>query len=144
MSKGFVPMAGAAGWQLSTPNILALSVHKAAIDITAEAGMIALRQKSEQLTHYLTFLLQPFAETIRILTPDDPTQRGCQLSLLVSQDGKALFEHLTEQGIIGDWREPDCIRLAPTPLYNTFADVWQVGETLRLYADKLNISAKAV
>jgi kynureninase len=135
MTKGFVPMAGAAGWQLSTPNILALSVHKAAIDITAEAGMTALRQKSEQLTGYLAFVLEPFAGAIRVLSPTDVAQRGCQLSLLVKQNGKALFTHLTEQGIIGDWREPDCIRLAPTPLYNTFADVWGVGEALRLFLD---------
>lgn len=130
MTKGFVPMAGAAGWQLSTPNILALSVHKAAIDITAEAGMVALRQKSEQLTGYLAFVLESFAEHIQILTPTDPAQRGCQLSLILKEKGKALFHYLTEQGIIGDWREPDCIRLAPTPLYNSFTDVWQVGETL--------------
>lgn len=133
MTKGFIPMNGAAGWQLSTPNILALSVHKAAIDITAEAGMAALRQKSEQLTAYLSFVLEPFTDVIRLLTPNDPAQRGCQLSLLVKQHGKNLFNYLTEQGIIGDWREPDCIRLAPTPLYNTFVDVWHVGEALRLF-----------
>jgi kynureninase len=133
MTKGFVPMAGAAGWQLSTPNILALATHKAAIDITAEAGMTALRQKSEQLTAYLEQVLEPFADNIRILTPTDPAQRGCQLSLLVRENGKALFNHLTESGIIGDWREPDCIRLAPTPLYNTFEDVWQVGEVLKAF-----------
>ena len=145
MTKGFVPMAGAAGWQLSTPNILALAVHKAAIDITAEAGMAALRQKSEQLTRYLAFVLESFSDIIRILTPDDPTQRGCQLSLLVKQNGKDLFRYLTEQGIIGDWREPDCIRLAPTPLYNTFTDVWRVGEALRLFfANKQNVPAKPV
>ncbi len=133
MTKGFVPMVGAAGWQLSTPNILALSVHKAAIEITAEAGMANLRCKSEQLTGYLAFVLGPFADTIQILTPADPAQRGSQLSLLVKQNGRALFTYLTEAGIIGDWREPDCIRLAPTPLYNTFTDVWRVGETLRLF-----------
>lgn len=133
MTKGFVPMAGAAGWQLSTPNILALATHKAAIDITAEAGMANLRQKSEQLTGYLAQVLAPFADNIHILTPTDPAQRGCQLSLLVHENGKALFNHLTEWGIIGDWREPDCIRLAPTPLYNTFEDVWQVGEALRAF-----------
>jgi len=143
MTKGFIPMEGAAGWQLSTPNILALSVHKAAIDITAEAGMAALRQKSEQLTGYLDFVLKPFADSIRVLTPSEPAQRGCQLSLLVKQNGKVLFTYLTEQGIIGDWREPDCIRLAPTPLYNTFSDVWRVGEALRLYfsAQSSNSSA---
>ncbi|WP_019987975.1 kynureninase [Rudanella lutea] len=133
MTKGFVPMPGAAGWQLSTPNIMGLALHKAAIDITAEAGMAALRQKSEQLTGYLAYVLQPFGEAIQVLTPADPAGRGCQLSLLVKQEGKALFNYLTESGIIGDWREPDCIRLAPTPLYNSFSDVWQVGEALRSF-----------
>ncbi|WP_080055705.1 kynureninase [Spirosoma aerolatum] len=129
MTPGFLPAPGADGWQVSTPNILALALHRAAISITAEAGMTALRQKSEHLTGYLEYLLTPFND-ILILTPDDPNQRGCQLSLLVRKQGKSLFNYLTEQGIIGDWREPDCIRLAPTPLYNTFEDVWRVGAVL--------------
>jgi kynureninase len=129
MTPGFLPAPGADGWQLSTPNIPALALHRAALSITAEAGMRALRQKSEQLTGYLEYVLAPFSEVV-VLTPEDPNQRGCQLSLLVRERGKALFTHLTEQGIIGDWREPDCIRLAPTPLYNTFEDVWRVGDAL--------------
>ncbi|MBN8825534.1 MULTISPECIES: kynureninase [unclassified Spirosoma] len=129
MTPGFLPEHGADGWQVSTPNILALALHRAAISITAEAGIAALRQKSEHLTGYLEYLLTPFND-ILILTPDDPNQRGCQLSLLVRKQGKSLFNYLTEQGIIGDWREPDCIRLAPTPLYNTFEDVWRVGDVL--------------
>ena len=132
MTPGFLPAPGADGWQVSTPNILALALHRAAISITAEAGIVALRQKSEQLTGFLEYVLTPFDE-IQLLTPDDPNQRGCQLSLLVRKHGKALFTYLTEQGIIGDWREPDCIRLAPTPLYNTFEDVWRVGEALRKF-----------
>ncbi len=129
MTPGFVPAPGADGWQVSTPNILALALHRASIRITAEAGMTALRQKSQRLTGFLAHVLAPFTD-IQLLTPDDPNQRGSQLSLLVRKDGKALFQHLTEQGIIGDWREPDCIRLAPAPLYNTFEDVWRVGEAL--------------
>lgn len=132
MTPGFLPAPGADGWQVSTPNILALSLHRAAIAITAEAGMVALRQKSEQLTGFLEYILNELEEVI-IQTPDDPNQRGCQLSLLVRKNGKGLFNYLTEQGIIGDWREPDCIRLAPTPLYNTFEDVWRVGEALKAY-----------
>ncbi|GAB3496904.1 kynureninase [Spirosoma knui] len=132
MQPGFLPAPGADGWQLSTPNIMALAVHRAAIAITAEAGLNRLRQKSEQLTGFLESLLTPFSE-IQILTPDDPNQRGCQLSLLVRKNGKALFTYLTEQGIIGDWREPDCIRLAPTPLYNTFEDVWRVGQAIHSF-----------
>lgn len=130
MTPGFLPAPGADGWQISTPNILALSLHRVAISITAEAGIVALRQKSEKLTGYLEYILSPFTD-IQILTPDDPNQRGCQLSLLVRKKGRELFTYLTEQGIIGDWREPDCIRLAPTPLYNTFEDVWRVGEALK-------------
>lgn len=132
MTPGFLPASGADGWQVSTPNILALASHRAAIAITAEAGIVALRQKSEQLTGFLEYVVKPFDE-IQILTPDDPNQRGCQLSLLVRKNGKALFNYLTQQGIIGDWREPDCIRLAPTPLYNTFEEVWRVGKVLEKF-----------
>lgn len=132
MTPGFLPASGADGWQVSTPNILALALHRASIAITAEAGVAAFRQKSEQLTGYLEFILNQQEEII-ILTPDDPNQRGCQLSLLVHKNGKSLFNYLTGQGIIGDWREPDCIRLAPTPLYNTFEEVWRVGEALKAY-----------
>ncbi len=129
MKPGFVPEPGAAGWQLSTPNILALAAHQAAIIFTAEAGMTAIRQKSEFLTGFLEFVLRG-VPGIHILTPTDPAQRGSQLSLLVPKRGKALFNHLTAQGIIGDWREPDCIRLAPAPLYNTFEEVWRVGKMM--------------
>ena len=132
MTPGFLPAPGADGWQVSTPNILALALHRAALAITAEAGMTALRQKSEQLTGFLEHILSDYPD-IQILTPDDPNQRGCQLSLLVRKNGKALFNHLIQHGIIGDWREPDCIRLAPTPLYNTFEEVWRVGEVLSVF-----------
>lgn len=135
MTPGFLAAPGADGWQLSTPNIPALALHRAALDITAEAGMVALRQKSERLTGYLEYFLTPM-KNVLILTPDDPNQRGCQLSLLVRKRGKDLFTYLTEQGIIGDWREPDCIRLAPAPLYNTFEDVWRVGDALRRFTSR--------
>jgi kynureninase len=128
MATGYVPMPGADGWQVSTPTVLAMAVHNAAVQLTAEAGINNLRQKSEQLTGYLAFLL---GDLVTIITPADPAQRGCQLSLLIPERGKAVFEQLTAAGIIGDWREPDCIRLAPAPLYNTFEEVWQVGDTLR-------------
>ncbi|ARK13190.1 kynureninase [Fibrivirga algicola] len=127
MTKGFVPMPGADGWQVSTPTVLAMAVHNAAVQLTASAGMAALRQKSEQLTAYLHFLV---GDQVRVITPADPAQRGCQLSLLIPSNGKTVFGQLTEEGIIGDWREPNCIRLAPTPLYNTFEEVWQVGNAL--------------
>jgi len=134
MTPGFLPAPGADGWQVSTPNILSLSLHRASLAITAEAGLPALRRKSELLTGYLEHLITPFTE-IQLLTPSDSQQRGCQLSLLVRTDGKVLFNHLTEAGIIGDWREPDCIRLSPAPLYNSFEDVWRVGQGLRRFFD---------
>ncbi len=135
MAPGFVPMAGADGWQLSTPTILALAVHRASLVIFAEADMKNLRAKSTKLTGYLEFLLQKinedFGDPITIMTPAEPEARGCQLSLLVKKEGKQLFDFLTQNSIIGDWREPNCIRLAPTPLYNTFGEVWRVGKALR-------------
>ena len=128
MAKGFIPMPGADGWQVSTPTVLAMAVHNAAVQLTAEAGIVNLRRKSEQLTAYLHFLV---GDQVRVLTPTDPAQRGCQLSLLIPANGKAVFGQLTAEGIIGDWREPSCIRLSPTPLYNTFEEVWQVGNALQ-------------
>lgn len=135
MTKGFVPMNGAAGWQLSTPNIMALAVHRASLAIFDEARMENLRLKSEALTGFLEFMIQKVNltagyEKIQIITPADSAQRGSQLSLLIDEGGKKLFEKLVENGIIGDWREPNCIRLTPAPLYNTFEEVWKVGEVL--------------
>ena len=137
MTPGFVPMPGADGWQLSTPTILALAVHRASLAIFEEVGMQSLRQKSLQLTGYLEYIIQQinpkYGTPIRIMTPANPAERGCQLSLLVEKDGKLLFDRLVENNIIGDWREPNCIRLAPTPLYNTFEEVWRVGEVLEAF-----------
>lgn len=134
MTKGFVPEAGAAGWQLGTPNVLAMATHRAALQITAEAGLSAMRQKSKLLTGYLEFVIQQSGIPVTLMTPANPDERGCQLSLLIESDGKSVFTYLSEWGIVGDWREPNCIRLAPTPLYNTFAEVWHVGEALRLFS----------
>lgn len=133
MTKGFVPEPGAAGWQLGTPTVLAMAVHQAALEITANAGLPAMRQKSERLTGYLDYVIQQSGMSVAIMTPPNPAERGCQLSLLIEREGKAVFTYLAEQGIIGDWREPNCIRLAPTPLYNTFEEVWRVGEALRSF-----------
>lgn len=128
-------MNGAAGWQLSTPNIMALAVHRASLAIFEAAGMENLRQKSEALTGFLEAIIHQInqkvgGEKIKIITPSDASQRGSQLSLLIEEGGKQLFDKLVENGIIGDWREPNCIRLTPAPLYNTFEDVWKVGSVL--------------
>ncbi|WP_181305060.1 kynureninase [Rufibacter sp. XAAS-G3-1] len=130
MKKGFIPMAGAEGWQLSNSQILPMAVHKASLELFDQAGMENLRAKSEQLTGYLEFLLKGLRqpkEALEVITPEEPSARGCQLSLLVHQNGRQLFETLMANGFILDWREPNVIRVAPTPLYNTFEDVYRFG-----------------
>jgi kynureninase len=137
MKKGFKPMRGAEGWQLANAQIFPMALHRAALDLFDEAGIENLRAKSEQLTGYLEWLLDelnqlhPGREPFRILTPRDPQQRGCQLSLVARENGRALFDQLTASGVIADWREPDVIRVAPVPLYNTFEDVWRFVNILR-------------
>jgi len=127
MGPEFHATPGADGWQLSNPPILGLAPLRASLDVFARATMPALRRKSVQLTGYLEQLIDAqLADTIEILTPRDPSQRGAQLSLRVRAGrdaGRALFEHLAALGIVGDWREPDVIRISPAPLYNTHADV---------------------
>ena len=133
MQKGFVPMPGAAGWQLSNAPILSFAAHRASLDLFAAATMPALRKKSEALTGFLAFLIDTLQQPLHIITPSDPAERGCQLSILTNNKGKALFEYLSENGVICDWREPNVIRLAPVPLYNSFQDVWELYERLKMF-----------
>ena len=131
MRKGFIPMRGAEGWQLSNAQILSFAAHRASLDMFEKAGINNLREKSLQLTGYLEFLLDEVNTTrqrFRIITPRNPTERGCQLSLLTDENGKALFDKLTAQGVIADWREPNVIRVAPVPLYNSFEEMYRFGE----------------
>jgi kynureninase len=124
-------MLGAEGWQLSNAQIFAFAAHKASLDIFDAAGIENLRAKSLQLTAFLEQVLREAdagRNLFRIITPSEPSQRGCQLSLLTDDRGKALFDYLSENGVIADWREPNVIRFAPVPLYNSFEDVWQVGQ----------------
>jgi len=127
MGPAFSPTPGADGWQLSNPPILALAPLRASLDLFSRAGMGALRAKSIRLTGYLESLIREhLADTLQIVTPREPARRGAQLSLRVAGGrarGRALFEHLAHSGIIGDWREPDVIRISPAPLYNTHSDV---------------------
>lgn len=134
MKKGFKPMYGAAGWQLSNAQILSFAAHWASLKIFDAAGIKALREKSVQLTGFLERLLReadPESRHYRIITPADPQARGCQLSLLTGPDGRQLFDRLSQQGVIADWREPNVIRFAPTPLYNTFEDVYRAVQIIR-------------
>jgi len=123
---------GAEGWQLSNPPILSMAAIKASLDMFNEVGMEALRKKSEQLTGYFEFLINELNnDKIKIITPTDPKQRGCQLSIQVKDADKSLHHKLTEANIITDWREPDVIRCAPVPLYNSFEDVFRMVEKLK-------------
>lgn len=135
MTKGFKPMTGADGWQISTPPMLLLACHRASLEIFEAAGMQSLRQKSEQLTDFLTFVIEASGVDFEIITPKNKPERGCQLSLLVQKEGKKLFDHLVANGVLGDWREPNVIRLAPVPLYNTFEEVWRVGQAFLTFND---------
>lgn len=132
MRHEFDVLPGAEGWQLSNPPILSMAAIKASLDIFIEAGMNRLYEKSKKLTGYFEFLLKQLAEdSIRIITPDDPAQRGCQLSIQVKNADKTLHQKLTRAGVISDWREPDVIRCAPVPLYNSFEDVYNMVERLK-------------
>lgn len=133
MPDDYIPIATAEGWQLSNPPILALASLRASMEIFDEVGMAALREKSVKLTGFFEFLLKEYVDElgINLITPEDPNQRGCQLSLQTTRNGRMLFDKLTEKGVICDWREPDVIRCAPVPLYNSFVDVWRFVEILR-------------
>ena len=132
MRFDFDPIPGAEGWQLSNPPILALAAMRASLDIFDEVGMEKLNQKTVLLTGYLEFLLDNIQnESIRIITPRDKKQRGCQLSIQVKNADKTLFDQITNDGVIADWREPDVIRVAPIPLYNSFMDVYKFVEILK-------------
>jgi kynureninase len=134
MGPEFVPMAGAEGWQLSNPPVLGLAPLLASLELFDAAGMPALREKSLKLTGYLEHLLkEKLAAHIDILTTADPSQRGCQLSLRLHKGRDAarqVFERLEEAGVTSDWREPDVIRVAPVPLYNSYMDVFRFVEIL--------------
>ena len=135
MGPEFKPSTGADAWQLSNPPILALAPVRVSLDIFHAAGMDRLRAKSIQLTAYMANLLaQLLADQVDILTPADPAQRGCQLSIQFRQgrtSGRRVFEELERRGVICDWREPDVIRVAPVPLYNRFEEVHRFVHTLQ-------------
>jgi kynureninase len=136
MTPGFDPAKGAEGWQVSTSPILLMAVHKAALDIFEKAeGLDKLRDKSIMLTGYLEYLIQEInhqhgEELFMIITPKNQHERGCQLSVVCKRNGKTTFNYLAKNGVIGDWREPDVIRLSPVPLYNSFKDLYETASRL--------------
>jgi kynureninase len=132
MGPDYVPIPGAEGWQISNPPILQMAALRASLEIFDEAGMRALREKSLRLTGYLEYLLDEIQDDrVSVITPREPEHRGCQLSIRVRNADRSLFEAITAKDVITDWREPDVIRVAPAPLYNSFADVYKFAEILR-------------
>ncbi|MFI1771670.1 kynureninase [Thalassobellus citreus] len=132
MRDEFDQLPGAEGWQLSNPPILSMAAIKASLDMFNDVGFEKLIEKSRKLTAYFEFLLNQLGDdVISIITPNNPEERGCQLSIQVKNADKTLHDKLTEAGVISDWREPDVIRCAPAPLYNSFEDVYRLVEKLK-------------
>jgi kynureninase len=136
MEPGFRPMEGAEGWQLSNAPVLGMAAHLASLDIFDEAGMAAISAKRNDLTAYLEFIIEDISRNsdkvnFEIITPKEKTKRGAQLSILAHGQGKSLFDKLSEEGVVADWREPNVIRVAPAPLYNSYEDVYRFGEALK-------------
>ena len=134
MGPDFVPIKGAEGWQISNAPILAMACLRASMAIFDKVGMSLIRSKSEKLTGYMEFLMNTISNKVEIVTPADATQRGSQLSLVMNKNGKDVFNQLGLHGVICDWREPDVIRVAPVPLYNSFLEVYRFYEILKSLA----------
>jgi kynureninase len=137
MQPGFQPITGAEGWQLSNAPVLGMAVHLASLEIFHEAGMDRIGQKRDWMTAYLEFVIDavshanPERVTFELITPRDQTKRGAQLSIMAKGQGRALFDALTHLGVVADWREPNVIRVAPAPLYNSFEDCFRFGQLLQ-------------
>ncbi len=136
MGPDFDPIPTAEGWQLSNAPIFSMSAHKASVDIFEEAGFENITKKGQDLSDYLLFVLddinaQQSEKVIEVITPRNSNEKGCQVSMLMLQRGKEIFDELINEGVIADWREPNVIRVAPVPLYNTFEDVWKFGNIIQ-------------
>ena len=132
MGPEFRPIAGAEGWQISNPPILQMAALRASLEIFDEVGMPALVKRSRRMTGYLEFLIDEIGdERVSIVTPRSPTERGCQLSIRVKDGDRSLHERILAAGVSADWREPDVIRAAPVPLYNSFGDVHRFADALK-------------
>ena len=135
MEKGFKPILTAEGWQLSTPSVLLYASHKAALQIFEEAGWDNLQSRQRSLNNYLWFVLEELnrssdEDVVEFITPKDKGVISCQVSMLMLSRGKEIFEELGARGVMVDWREPNVIRIAPVPLYNTFEEVWRFGNII--------------
>ena len=135
MEKDFDPIPTAEGWQLSNAPVLSMAAHKASLEVFKEAGMDHLISKGKQLSSYLLYILDEINQSvteniIEIITPGNENERGCQVSMLMLKNGENIFEALKKEGVIADWREPNVIRVAPVPLYNSFEDVYRFGEII--------------
>jgi len=142
MERGFDAIPSAEGWQLSNAPVLSMAAHKAALDIFDEAGVDKLHEKRKLLAGYLHYVLNDInsrqaEKVIEIITPANEEERGCQVSILMLKRGKEIFNELTKQGVIADWREPNVIRVAPVPLYNSFEDIYRFGEIVRTTINKI-------
>jgi kynureninase len=132
MKKGFKPTKTAESWQMSNAQVLNMAAHRASLDIFDEVGMDKLAEKSLALTAYAEMLLLSLKNLkFEIITPSNPLERGCQLSLLFKSKGREVFEKLQSKGVIADWREPNVIRIAPVPMYNSFEDVYTLYEVMK-------------
>lgn len=139
MKKGFKPVAGVDGWQVSNFPVVHAAAHLASLEIFKESGLRALRHKSIDLTGYAAFLihtLDPLQKRIQVITPPSSSERGCQLSLFFPKNGRRIFDHIANAGVVADWREPNVIRVAPVPLYNTFEEVFRFSVILKKALDQ--------
>ncbi len=141
MEKGFEPIPTAEGWQLSNAPILLMAAHKASLDIFEAAGMDNLITKGKLLSNYLLFILDEInagldKKLITVITPRNEKEKGCQVSMLMLEKGKEVFETLKQQAVLADWREPNVIRVAPVPLYNTFTDVFTFGQIVKTILER--------
>lgn len=136
MKPGFNPMRGAEGWQLSNAPVLGMAAHLASLDIFDEAGMEKIGEKRDQITAFLEHVIEDVAQKVsdkcqlEIITPKNIKKRGAQLSIVAHGQGRSLFDALTELGVVADWREPNVIRIAPAPLYNSYEDCYRFGKYL--------------
>ncbi|MGF1925158.1 MAG: kynureninase [Bacteroidia bacterium] len=136
MEKGFVPEHGADGWQVSCTQVMPMALYHASLQLFKKAGFIEpLRAKSKNLTSYLIFIINEVNmkigyEQFKVITPSLESERGAQVSIIAKNKGKEFFDKLVENHVLGDWREPNVIRLSPVPMYNSFEDVYQTGQLL--------------